>query len=114
MDRRREIKLPRENWNYKREVEVAVTNLGTIRNGNNIVSKFFNYSSKIYRTYLPLPPDYDAAKVKLHDNNQDELLLRHILECNNRRCTAKDLAEYQVYALVPLTDTDRNKLDLKP
>lgn len=104
----KEIKLPRENWNYK-EVEVAVTNLGTI-NDNNIVSKFFNYSSKIYRTYLPLP-QITMPRVKLHDNNQDELLYDISWNAITEDAPRKDLAEYQVYALVPLTDTDGNKLD---
>ena len=104
----KEIKLPRENWNYK-EVEVAVTSLGTI-NKNNIVSKFFNYSSKIYRTYLPLP-QITMPRVKLHDNNQDELLYDISWNAITEDAPRKDLAEYQVYAFVPLTDTDGNKLD---
>lgn len=104
----KEIKLPRENWNYK-EVEVAVTSLGTI-NDNKIVSKFFNYSSKIYRTYLPLP-QITMPRVKLHDNNQDELLYDISWSAITEDAPRKDLAEYQVYALVPLTDTDGNKLD---
>lgn len=104
----KEIKLPRENWNYK-EVEVAVTSLGTI-NKNNIVSKFFNYSSKVYRTYLPLP-QITMPRVKLHDNNQDELLYDISWNAITEDYPRKDLAEYQVYALVPLTDTDGNKLD---
>ena len=101
------IDLPMENWNYK-EVEVAVTSLGTTK--NNIVSRFFNYSSKVYRTYLPLP-QITMPRVKLHDNNQDELSYDISWNAITEEAPRKDLQEYQVYVLAPLSDTSGNKID---
>lgn len=103
------VDVPKTDWNYK-EVEVAVTSLGTIKANSNKVDKFFNYACEIYRTYLMLP-QITMPSIELHERNQDNLNYDITWTKITGDAPRKDLKEYDIYAIVPLKNTDGKELD---